>query len=159
LPLTLEGDYVITPEWTDKPKDQNPDVIVKMYPSYNTKHEVSGSIYPKKLHDIKNEDRSVHQAIQIDGLGFVNIECDGNQLAYINYLGKDLENSSSVGMNIRSYGIPCELIYARQEIKSFLTEFKDKETSSYIYYIIRFMNTTGKGDFVIRRIYNNELFD
>lgn len=159
LPLTLEGDYVITPAWSDKPKDQNPNVTVKMYPSYNTKHEVSGSVYPKKLHDIKNEDKSVHQAIQIDGLGFVNIECDGNQLAYINYLGKDLENSSSVGMNIRSYGIPCELIYARQEIKSFLTEFKDKETSSYIYYIIRFMNTTGKGDFVIRRIYNNELFD
>ena len=32
--------------------------------------------------------------------------------------------------------------WRNRHVKSFLTEFKDKETSSYIYYIIRFMNKT-----------------
>ena len=60
LPLTLEGDYLITPAWSDKPKDQDPNILVKMYPSYNTKHDLAGSLYPVKFHDINQEDKSVH---------------------------------------------------------------------------------------------------
>lgn len=127
---------------------------MKLYPSYHTKDDVIGPYVPNKIHETERDRKSYFASMEVANLGRVNIECDGKDLAYINY-----KFQTTIGMNIRHYGIKCEHAYVRPGIKSFFTKHYVPTTDSYTYHIMKIINKSGKGDFVIRRIYNLELFD
>lgn len=155
LPLKLQGDFMSTPPWPDSTSEvKNPSVKVYFYPSYQTKEDVIGPYVPDKIHTTEKDRHSYFASMDIPNLGRVNIECDGKELAYINY-----KKETSIGMNIRHMGIKCEQAYKRSHIKSFFTKHYDPETDSYTYHILKIINKTGKGDYIIRKIYNLELFD
>ena len=159
LPLKLKGDYMLTPVWKDKTQEgETPNLQIKFYPSYHTKEFEIGPILPSKFNSLKEERESYYAVLQVKDLGLVQIECDGKKLAYMNYISSE-KNGSTVGVNLKKYDINCESVYARPEIKSFFTKYLDTTKQTYEYYVLKFVNKTGKGDFVIRRIYNLELFD
>jgi hypothetical protein len=144
-----------TPVWQDTTKEgETAKLKVKFYPSYHTKDDVIGPYVPDKIHKTERDRKSYFASMNIPNLGNVNIECDGKELAYINY-----SKETKIGMNIRHYGIKCEQAYVRPHIKSFFTKHYVQESDSYTYHIVRIVNKKGKGDFIIRRIYNLELFD
>jgi hypothetical protein len=143
-----------TPSWKDKPFEEKPSVNVKFYPSYHTKDRLIGPYVPEKIHDGEQDRKSFFATMDIENLGSIDIECDGKQLAFINY-----KKGAAIGMNIRNYKIPCEHVYVRPHIKSFFMKFYDEESQTFIYHVMKIVNKTGKGDFVIRKVYKLKLFD